>query len=498
MVLSALLALFTVGGWAAALVGWAHLFWLVVGAIASLLVVLAAADLVGRLSEAVLAARDAAQRAAEGQPQVRMPSRPAGKLRDEADELADWFNRLLSEAPGARARVVKTSSGDPLTGLLGHRQFHDRLAEEIRRSERYDHELSLLMVDLDGFQGINESQGHAAGDEVLRQAGHAIASAVRATDVVARYGGDEFALFLPETDLNGALQVASKIRAEVAARDVFLPPQSKSGRRGLVRLTVSIGVASYPQHSTRKDGLIMAADVAMYMAKHSGRNKVCPFNRVPGGREFTDPYQLYQFLQNSDWGALEALVAAVDARDRITGGHSRNVTTYAVTLARAIGLADYDVNAVRTASLLHDVGKIGIPDRVLVKAGPLTPEERALMESHPGVGESLARRSLSLSSALPGILYHHECYDGRGYPTGLAGEDIPLIARIIGIADAYDAMVSHRHYRTPPGQLKARRELEAGAGKQWDPELVRAFLKLIAQGHLEPEQAIEPAVLAGR
>jgi HD-GYP domain-containing protein (c-di-GMP phosphodiesterase class II) len=138
------------------------------------------------------------------------------------------------------------------------------------------------------------------------------------------------------------------------------------------------------------------------------------------------------------------------------------------------------------------VGKIGITDRVLIKNGALTPEERALIESHPAVGESLARRSLNLSGALPGILYHHERYDGKGYPTGLSGEDIPISARIIAIADAYDAMISHRHYRTPPGRTRALRELELGAGQQWDPELVRAFLKLEAQGYLSAAEAADP------
>jgi len=496
--LSAALAVLALGGWVCALVHWPPFPGTLAGAVACLLVILAAVNLIGRLTETVLAALMAAQHAAGGEPQARMTGLIVPKPRDEADELSGWINQLISQIPRARRRTAGAGNVDPLTGLCSHRHFHERLVEEIKRADRYDHVVSLLMVDVDNFRQFNEAYDHAAGDEALRQIAQILSAVIRTTDLAARYGGDEFAVMLPETGLAGALQVAGKIRAEVAARDLRLQGRQRGKMDRMARFTVSIGAAAFPQHSMQKNGLIVAADVAMYMAKYSGRNKVCPFNRVPGAQEITDPYQLYQFLQNSDRGALEALVAAVDARDRITGGHSKKVTAYAVALARAIGLADYDVEAVRTAALLHDVGKIGIPDRVLVKDGPLTSDDRALIQSHPSVGESLARRSLGLSSALPGILYHHERFDGKGYPTGLARDDIPLIARIIAIADAYDAMISHRHYREPPGRSVALRELELGAGRQWDPELVRAFLKLEAEGYLAEEEVEALLVTSGR
>jgi diguanylate cyclase (GGDEF)-like protein/putative nucleotidyltransferase with HDIG domain len=457
--------------------------------------VLAVVDFIGRLTETVLAALTAAQGAAEGQAHARMAGPVGPTRRDEADELSGWINQLISQIPRGRRRSTTGDNIDPLTGLFSHRHFHERLLEEIQRAERYDHAISLLMVDVDNLRQLNETHDHAAGDEVLRQVAQIVLAVIRNTDLAARYGGDEFAVMLPETALAGALQVAGKIRSEVAARELRLPGGQHGRMDRIARLTVSIGAASFPQHSAQKNGLIIAADVATYMAKYSGRNKVCPFNRVPGAQEITDPYQLYQFLQNSDWGALEALVAAVDARDRITGGHSKKVTAYAVALARAIGLSDHDVEAIRTAALLHDVGKIGIPDRVLTKEGALSADERALIESHPSVGESLARRSLSLSSALPGLLYHHERFDGKGYPHGLVRDDIPLCARIIAIADAYDAMISHRHYRESPGRRIALRELELGAGRQWDPELVRAFLALEAHGHLS-EENVESELVA--
>jgi len=493
--LSALLTVLALGGWVSALVHWPPFPGILAGGVACLLAVLAAVDFMGRLTETVLGALTAAQRAAEGQSQARMAGPVVPTRRDEADELSGWINHLISQIPRTRRRSTTSDNIDPLTGLYSHRHFHERLIEEIKRAERYDHSISLLMVDVDHFRQFNEIHDHAAGDDVLRQVAQITLAVIRNTDLAARYGGDEFAVLLPETALAGALQVAGKIRSEVAAKELRLPGGQHGKMDRIARLTVSIGAASFPQHSVQKNGLIIAADVAAYMAKYSGRNKVCPFNRVPGAQEITDPYQLYQFLQNSDWGALEALVAAVDARDRITGGHSKKVTAYAVALAQAIGLSDYDVEAIRTAALLHDVGKIGIPDRILTKNGALSADERALIQSHPSVGESLARRSLSLSSALPGILYHHERFDGRGYPNGLARDDIPICARIIAIADAYDAMISHRHYREPPGRRTALRELELGAGRQWDPELVRTFLTLEAQGHLG-EENVEPELVA--
>ncbi len=490
--------MFAVGGWVVAFAHHSPFPLSLAGGIACLLIVLASVDFMGRLTETVLAALAATQRAAEGQLGARMSGPTTPNAKDEADELSGWLNQLISQLPQSRRRVTGKENVDALTGLCSHRHFHERLAEEIERSERYDHVLSLLMVDIDSFRKFNETNDHAAGDEVLRQVAQIILGAVRTTDLAARYGGDEFAVLLPETALPGALQAAGKIRSEVAARELRLPGRQRAMMDSIAHLTASIGVACYPQHSAQKNGLIIASDVAMYMAKYSGRNKVCPFNRVPGAQEITDPYQLYQFLQNSDWGALEALVAAVDARDRITGGHSKKVTAYAVALANSLGLAEYDVESVRTAALLHDVGKIGIPDRVLVKNGPLSSDERALIQSHPSVGESLARRSLSLSSALPGILYHHERYDGKGYPTGMAKDDIPLIARIIAIADSYDAMLSHRHYREPPGREFALRELELDSGRQWDPELVRAFMKIEADGHLDPRELESFSLSAAR
>ena len=497
LVISVALAVLAPTGWIVSLAGWQGGLWLFLGAAVSLAAALSAAALLERLAAVVISALAATQRAMSGDEGARMRLPPRGAKRDEADDLPHWFNQMTS---ALRSRTEKhqlptSSATEEVTGLPSHRHFQERLDEEFRRAERYDHALSLLLIDLDEFRGQNESHGYPAGDDILRGVAQQVRRATRRTDFAARYAGDEFAVLLPETDVAGALQAAAKIRAEVAGHPIRLPAAGDRKARQ-ARVTVSIGVACYPQHSVKKDGLLMAADVAKYMAKHSGRNKVCPFQRVPGAGEVSDPYRLHEFLQNSDWGALEALVSAVDARDHITGTHSKKVATYAVALAKAIGLAHDDVEAVRAAALLHDVGKLGITDRVLVKAGKLEPDERALIESHPAVGEALARRSLNLSAALPGILYHHERHDGAGYPAGLSREEIPIQARIIAVADAYDAMISHRHYRTPPGRVRARRELERGAGRQWDPELVRVFLGLESELAAEVQETFDPALSA--
>lgn len=493
LALSAGLTFLAVGGWLAALLGRPASGWWALGAAVSLCVGVAVTGELSRLVEVVLEARRAAERVIEGERAVLMKPTTRRKSLDEADELATCFNRMVAAMRRNSTRISQREKGDPLTGLCTHQNFQERLEHEIRRAERYDRMLSLLMIDLDEFGEANQRYSYAVGDEVLREVAQAVGSSIRETDVAARYGGDELGVLLVETPLFGAVEVAGKIRAEVTRRVVRVPSENDGESRVEIGATVSIGVASYPQHSIRREGLVAAANAAMQMAKHSGGNRVCPFNRVPGSQEVSDPTQLGRFLRNADWSALEALVAAVDARDQITGGHSKNVRRYALALARAIGLSERDVEAVGRAALLHDVGKIGITDGVLVKAGKLTSEERAVMQSHPGAGEALVRKTLSLSGALPGILYHHERHDGRGYPSGMAGDDIPIQARIIAIADAYDAMVSRRHYREPRGRQNARRELELGSGRQWDPELVRAFLSLEVEGLLNDGETAEAA-----
>lgn len=232
-------------------------------------------------------------------------------------------------------------------------------------------------------------------------------------------------------------------------------------------------------HTRQAEGLVMAAELAVSRAKQLGRNRVCRFDAVPGADEATDPYQLHRFLRDGSLATIQALAAAVDAKDPYTQGHSTRVAEYAARLASWTGASQSDIDLVHTTGTLHDVGKIGVPDSILQKPGRLDDEERRVMETHPVLGEVIVKKAPQLALSLPGVRHHHERWDGGGYPDGLAGEAIPYVARILAVADTYDAMTSDRPYRKGMAPETALAEIERGAGTQFDPELARAFADLM-------------------
>jgi len=220
----------------------------------------------------------------------------------------------------------------------------------------------------------------------------------------------------------------------------------------------------------------MAADLALCRAKHVARNSVCTYDATIGGEEHVDPHQLYQMLRDPNAAAIQSLAAAVDAKDRYTHGHSERVTAYALEIGEALQMSSEMRDALKVAGLLHDLGKIGVPDSILNKPGSLTQEEREALQRHPSIGGDILHQSPQLDLIIPAVLFHHERWDGAGYPDGLAGESIPLVARILAIADAFDAMTSDRPYRKAMSVEEALLELRANAGKQFDPALVEMFI----------------------
>jgi putative nucleotidyltransferase with HDIG domain len=213
----------------------------------------------------------------------------------------------------------------------------------------------------------------------------------------------------------------------------------------------------------------------MYRAKHLGRNQTCSFDAVPGVEAGQDPTNLYQFLQDGEISTIQALAAAVEARDPYTSGHSNRVAEYAVILAKTAEMSEHTQTVVRAAALLHDIGTIAIPDSILMKPGRLTPEERAIVQSHPAVGQAILSKASHMSEVIAPVRHHHEHHDGRGYPDGLRGEEIPLVARMIAIADAYVAMTSERPYRAALTPREALDELRRNAGTQFEPRLTELF-----------------------
>ncbi len=356
---------------------------------------------------------------------------------------------------------------DELTGLYNHRYFHERLEQEIARGSRFGSTFSLILLDIDLFKSYNDVYGHLAGDQVLRKAGKYIESSIRGIDLAFRYGGEEFTVLLPETRLDDAYRVAERIRKTM---------ESKTSSRAMP-ITVSLGIANWPTDGVMKEEIIARADAALYRAKDMGRNQTCLSSDVlkPGtpliGTELEARPRALSIIY--------ALAATVDAKDSYTYGHSRKVSEYAVAMAEAANMPQDRVATIRAAGLLHDIGKLGIPDSILNKKTPLTDDEWKPIREHPELGVEILRHVIDLVYCLPAILHHHEHYDGSGYSSGLKGENIPTEARILAIADAYDAMTSLRPYRKQLSSQEAIDELKRCAGTHFDPELVNLFCKIV-------------------
>lgn len=393
---------------------------------------------------------------------------------DELGELSDAFNKMVVGLKDSTDKLIERANTDSLTELFNHRYFQERLRSEIRRAERYERPLSVIMLDIDHFKTLNDTHGHPVGDSVLRDTARILeGEGRRDIDVITRYGGEEFALIVPETELEGAMIVAERIRLAIQ-RHAFL---GKGGET--IPVTVSLGVAQFPIHSSEPEGLIMAADLAMYQSKSMGRNMTTAFSSDTRTERDRDPYRLYLLLHASDMSTIEAMAAAVDTKSQRPSGFSKSVVTHSVKLAVALGLSEAEQKDIRLATLLHDIGKLGISEEILNKKEPLTQEEMNVIKSHPNLGYSVVQKSAHLRSMLPGILSHHEWWNGEGYPDGLKGEDIPLIARTISIVDAYHAMLTDRPHCGAKTVEEARAELRRCAGVQFDPHIVEVFLRIL-------------------
>jgi diguanylate cyclase (GGDEF)-like protein/putative nucleotidyltransferase with HDIG domain len=358
-------------------------------------------------------------------------------------------------------RAMRLALTDPLTGLGNHRSFQERLQRELLGAEARDGSFTLCMLDLDDFKRVNDLFGHPIGDSVLAQVG----ARLRQDGEAFRLGGDEFALLLPARSAEDALPVAQTVLARIASLELD----------DIGSVTASAGVASFPAQGYDRDELIRLADSALYWAKEHGKNRVHVYRP-----EVVELAELRRLAHGPDraarFRAAASLAKAVDARDTYTGSHSTRVAELGAWIAAHLGLDAENVELARLAGSLHDLGKLAIPEEILRKPGPLTPPERLVLERHSQIGFRMLE-SLGVDPVAEWVLHHHERWDGTGYPDGLKGEEIPLGARIIFVADAYDAMTSDRAYRGRLTPQEAIAELQRCAGTQFDPEIVAAFAK---------------------
>ncbi|MFZ5352317.1 MAG: diguanylate cyclase [Bacillota bacterium] len=366
---------------------------------------------------------------------------------------------------------------DGLTKLYNHRHFHELLSEYVYE-RKYD-VFSIAMIDVDLFKLYNDLYGHSAGDRALVRISEILKEAVGNNDIIARYGGEEFAIIFPNIEGSDSLRAVETIRK--AVEHSFLSTED-----GSEFLTVSIGVASYPGDGSSGEEVLECADKAMYAAKWSGRNQCVLYSRMEEGCFSINSQNETEKMQNSIktayFSTVYALAATIDAKDHYTFGHSENVSSYAVTLAIAAGFDDEKIDIVRNAGLLHDIGKIGIPEYILTKNETLTRHEYEIMKRHVEISISIIKHIPSLIKVIPAIMSHHEQYDGKGYPRGVKGEGIPIEGRCLSIVDAFDAMTTDRPYRKALSIDEALEELRRCSGTQFDPVLTETFIKLFEDG----------------
>jgi diguanylate cyclase (GGDEF)-like protein len=365
---------------------------------------------------------------------------------------------------------------DSLTDLLNHRAVQSQLNAVLARSQRADTSFAVVMMDLNNFKFFNDTYGHPEGDRVLRTVARCLREACRGGDIIGRFGGDEFIALLLDTDEEGAVQACERIAARVQEEGY---QQRGDARR--IPITLSFGAALYPQDGTAALELLTVADTNLYEAKRNGGGSGNAINIKKQGADEEELRKLKEAGTGGSFGVLDALVTAIDNKDHYTRRHSEDVTHWASLMARQLDFSSETQRAVRIAGLLHDVGKIAVPDSILRKPGRLNDDEFQIMQQHPVFGALIVKDVPNLPEVLGGIKHHHERWDGKGYPEKLNREDIPLLGRLLAVPDCFSAMTTDRPYRKALTWVEAMDEIEKGKGTQFDPVMADAFLEVMAR-----------------
>lgn len=360
---------------------------------------------------------------------------------------------------------------DGLTGVYNHRYFYDKLREKMHISEVENEKLSLIFMDIDYFKHYNDLYGHQKGDEALKKIGKLLKSIARENDLVARYGGEEFAIILPNTSEEEATKIAERIRNKV--EKTYFEGQENQPN---ANFTVSVGIAVFPDKAKSELELVKCADDALYRAKFFHKNRVETYVSVLDElkRDLNEE-------ENALVTSIKTLISIINAKDKYTYSHVERVVIYSRLMAKKLGLSEEEKKQLIYGAYMHDIGKINIPNEILTKKMRLTKEEWEILKQHPKDGVEIIKSVNSLKDVVPLILYHHERYDGFGYPVGLKEKEIPYLARVLTVIDSFDAMTSSRPYNKRKTYDEGLVELERCSGTQFDPEIVGIFSDVVKE-----------------
>jgi len=385
------------------------------------------------------------------------------------------------------SRLKELSVKDPLTGLYNYRYLEERLSSEFKRAQRYVLPISVIMIDIDYFKSINDIYGHQCGDLILKEFGQCLMDYSRTNDIVIRYGGEEFLALLPDTNKVGAIIFGERL-LENLLKHVFDPQGQK------IKLKISMGLVSFPEDGMETQITLMdSADKTLRAAKEMGGNRLATFDEIAkkpenNGASKDEEESVEQMkkkllkmegrVNQTLLESIYAFAKTIEAKDYYTSEHGENMVSIAMEIGKRLNVPEKELENLKHAAILHDLGKIGIPDKILHKKGKLNEKELRKIKTHPQIGAEIIRSVHFLSAVVPIVLHHHERFDGLGYSSGLRGKDILLGARIIAVADVYQALVSDRPYRKAYSKKEALKIIQEGAGTQFDPEIVKIFLEI--------------------
>ncbi|MDP3790490.1 MAG: diguanylate cyclase [Candidatus Omnitrophota bacterium] len=404
--------------------------------------------------------------------------------RKESENKIMELNSALSKA---NENLKHLALKDSHTGLYNHHYLVDAMKSELERAKRHSQELSVIMMDIDYFKSINDVYGHQFGDTILKQFARLLKKEVRVYDIVIRFGGEEFIIISPGTGKYEALTLAQRILDMIRLHGF-------GDKKHSVKIKASAAVSSYPIDKRIDCGIdfIDIADQILNKAKEDGGDRVYSYVDLEIKKDITQPQEepgvdvlknkIKKLTARGNQSVIEAIFAfakTIELKDRYTGEHVEKTIHYATGIAHSLGLPKDKIEVIKEASVLHDLGKIGVPEKILLKAGKLTKQEREIIKEHPQIGADIVRPIHSLRDIIPVILHHHEWWNGKGYPHSLRKESIPIGARIVAIADVYQALISDRPYRKALPKKEAVKIIKSGAGTQFDPKIVDAFLGVL-------------------